>query len=179
VLYPTNTYSLRYNVLLYGLALLTSAEDSVLDFGRHVKVSVRGLDDEVELLDERGDPLPVEEVEFDEDGEPVIESDLVVFSDGDVAELTDPESHYTYRAAKIMDRHGHQQSIAYSLVWKARQQHFVHVMPALRALDDIDPAADPDEWDAAVREYEEQRRDLEETIELMDVIRQFLRTYGI
>ncbi len=146
-LFSPNSYYLRDAGVLFGMALLTSPLDSTMDFGKYFKIALKGSNDDWDLS-------------------AVDESDPEVY-----VEVTDPGSHYTYRAAATPDGH----SFGYRMVKDARDFRDQRWAPARAALDAIGPE-DPGYADAKALEEESYRR-LVDKISFLDVVRNYGRLF--
>jgi len=144
---PRSSPDLRWYASLFGMALFTSTIDQQMDFGRYVKVSLKGSNDDIAY------------------------PDWMSADDTFVTEVTDPFTHFTYRAVQTADNRG----IGYKLV-KNAQAAVDRYNESKARLDIMDPA-DP--------AYQDQRRIVDNYgsrvafhVEMMDDIRLFQQVFG-
>ncbi|WP_373047400.1 zinc-dependent metalloprotease [Vulgatibacter sp.] len=153
VLVPRMTYQLRWYAALYGMAFLNSTVDNTMDFRNYFKVSLKGSQDDIDFG-------PID------------------YGDPDVyVEVTDPNTHYTYRAANTVDGNG----FGYELVKAAKARHDEAWVPAKIALDEaanaLQAAPDDDElrgaYYDALNEFRYEEQMLNDKLEFINDFRLF------
>lgn len=148
VLAPLSNYYVRFDALLYGMALLDSNLDDTLNFRNHFQVALKGSDDDFAL-------------------QGVDEGDPEVY-----AEVTDPVSFRTFRAVNTSDGHGY----GFRLVREAKEILEGEWSAAKAALEASGPA-DPDRAakQAAFRDAELKLNDRIEFIEDVRILNRYFR----
>jgi hypothetical protein len=137
-----NTYNLRWYGALLGMAYLTSDLDSTMDFGQYFKVSLKGSKDDILY-----------------EGIDLTDENLY-------AEVTNPLTHYTYRAVQTGDNNG----FGFHLVNEAKTLKEAFDT-AKTALDATTPGTTA--WRNAKRNYDRAERNLADSLEFVDDIRLF------
>jgi hypothetical protein len=141
-----NSYTVRWYASLLGMAYLTSDLDSTMDFTHFFKVSLKGSSDDILY-------------------QGVNENDADVY-----AEVTDPLTHYTYRATQTLDGNGG----AFALVKEAKGLE-ASWATAKAALDATTPGTTA--WKNAKRTLDSRERTLADSIEFIDDLRLFQNAF--